>query len=187
MYIAPVNYVLQTVERDTRSSTIEAMVFTLIPFILAVLHLILFGFYREQKQNLFYALCLLGFAGLTYFKYERLVLTDPGLSILFLKLNVVSSVTTIFFGTLTAFSISYRKLPRHWLYFLIGGILITTLGFFKPSANLTGILIYAYFGFSMISISYNSFKSKETKLKGTSIIFVGFVLLAIFIIYQYLD
>ena len=186
IYIAPAKYVLHQVVKDTRNSAIEAMVFTLIPLVLALFHLIMFGFYRKQKQNLYYALCLLGFAGLTYFKYERLVLNNPDIIIFFIIMNVVASVSTIFFGLLTAFSISCKKLPFYWYYFLLGGIIIISVGIFQPASNLIGILIYSYFGLAMVSIILTSYRSKDTNFKGLPLIFAGFLVLAIFIIYQIL-
>ena len=92
---------------EVRKNVIEQMVFTLIPLILCLLHFSLYGYYRKQKQNLFYAMCLLGFAGLTYFAIQIKFVTDSNLIILYTKISNISAVTAILFGVLTLYEIAY--------------------------------------------------------------------------------
>jgi serine phosphatase RsbU (regulator of sigma subunit) len=186
IYIANLNFTLKNERELIRKYTLNEMFFTLIPLILFFVHLLLFSFYRKQKQNLFYAFCLLGFAGLTFFKFERLIISNPGTIIIYYMMNTVSAAVTIFFGTLTAFAISHLKIPRYWWWFLFLGLAVIAVGIIQPVSRMVGIIVYVYFGISMIAIIISAFKSNQQKQKGTWIIFTGFVILSFFIIYQIL-
>ncbi len=75
IYVNELNKAFRDAPRVREDAT-RQIAFTLIPLILFFLHLSLYGFFRKQRQNLYYALCMLGFAGLTYFNYERNVIVD---------------------------------------------------------------------------------------------------------------
>lgn len=191
--ITNLNTALKNISNDTRSSSVHEMTFTLIPLILFLFHLTLYIFYRKQKQNLFYAFCLLGFAGLTYFKFEKFIITDPSLIVFYYMLDSISAVVTIFFGSIAAMSIMYEKLPKYWRYILAFGVIIIIIGFVQPVSNLNGIFIYIYFGVAMaysltLGLRKNNSKTsvKKSNQKGTWIIFYGFMILNVFIVCQIL-
>ncbi|HEX2866578.1 MAG TPA: SpoIIE family protein phosphatase [Ignavibacteriales bacterium] len=169
-----------------RPHTIHQMVFTLIPLVLSFLHLFLYFFYRRQKQNLYYAICLLGFAGLTYFNYERFMLDDPGMIVFLQRLNVISAATSIFFGMLTLFSVSYGSLPKRWRVYLGIYIAISISGFLNISPGVTSYFIFSQFGLTLIEGVYAGVKKDKIKQRGTWIILPGFIVMSIFIILQLL-
>ena len=162
------------------------MTFTLIPLILFFFHLTLYSFYKKQRQNLFYAFCLLGFAGLTFFKYERLVLIDPATTIFYFMMSNVSAIVAIFFGMMTAFATAFTKIPKYWMLFLVLGLAIIVSGIFQPISIYVGVFIYIYFAISMLAAFFLGFRSKQKNQKGIWIILTGFILLNIFIAYQIL-
>src|SRR5674476_1703370 len=107
LYLKDMKTILYSVQENLGGFITNQITFTLIPLILFMLHLFLFGFYPKQRQNLFYALSLLGFAGITYFGYQKSIAINPDTIVLFYQLNEVSVSVTIFFGLLTSFSIDY--------------------------------------------------------------------------------
>ncbi|MGE5353393.1 MAG: SpoIIE family protein phosphatase [Acidobacteriota bacterium] len=169
-----------------RPYTIHQMVFTLVPLILSFLHLFLYFFYRRQKQNLYYAICLLGFAGLTYFNYERFMLDSVDMMVFLQRLNVLSASTAIFFGMLTLFSVSYESLPKRWRAYLVYYIALSASGFFNVSPGVTTYFIYLLFGFTLAEGVYASTRKCRIKLKGTWIILSGFIVMSLFILLQLL-
>ncbi len=186
IYIRELNTILDIMPGEIRSTYIYEMTFTLIPLILFFFHIILYGFYRKQRQNLFYAICLLGFAGLTYFRIERYVATVPEQIIFYYMMNGISAAVTIFFGTVTAFSITLERLPKYWIASLLLAVAVVVLSVIYPLGNISSINIYVYFAISMLAIIYFSFKKGKKKQKGSWIIFTGFIILSAFIIYQIL-
>ncbi len=180
-----INTIFKQVSENVRDASYHQMVFTLIPLILFFLHIFIFGFNTKQKENLFYALCLLGFAGVTFFSFERFIATDPNVIILHYQLNGISVPITMFFGLMTFYAISYYKLPRRWkLYFLLF-IFIAIINFLlrKEASSIN----YIFFGIILIDIITSSFRKNGKKnLKGGWIVFTGFMILAVFIILQIL-
>ena len=180
-----INTIFKQVSENVRDASYHQMVFTLIPLILFFLHIFIFGFNTKQKENLFYALCLLGFAGVTFFSFERFIATDPNVIILHYQLNGISVPITMFFGLMTFYAISYYKLPRRWkLYFLLF-IFIAIINFLlrKEASSIN----YIFFGIILIDIITSSFRKNGKKnLKGGWIVFTGFMVLAVFIILQIL-
>ena len=85
IFLKDIDSILESVVKDTKSSMIQQMVFTAIPLILALLHLLLFSFYRRLRQNLFFAISLIGFAGINYFGIQKFIETNPDIIILFLS------------------------------------------------------------------------------------------------------
>ncbi len=187
IYLKDMNTILSGIKEDWRGISINQMVFTLIPVILFFLHILLYSFYPKQRENLYYSICLLGFAGITYFGYEKLILTDPSTIMFYYKLNGLSVPVAIFFGLLTAYSINYQTLPkRRWLFF--GLFLVNMMAAIFINMSDAGKLNYVFFGITMIDIIYLSFRHgfKENEPKMRWVIAAGFLLLTLAVIYQIL-
>ena len=187
IYIKNLNSILTGTRHDTRDISINQMVFTLIPVILFFLHLFLYAFYPKQRENLFYAICLLGFAGITYFGYQKFISTNPDTIIWNYRLNGISVPVAIFFGLLTAYSIAYAKLPKRALIFFVIFIVMLILNLFIVISWVSS-LNYIFFGITLIDLLYLSFRKSEKKQgqKKSWIITVGFFMLGIAVIYQVL-
>jgi hypothetical protein len=184
--ITNLNTVLYRIPEYVRSASVHEMIFTVIPLILFLIHILFFAFYPKQIQNLYYAICLLGFAGLTYFNFERYIVTDPGTIILCYILNNVSVSVAIFFGSMTTLVISRDKLPNFWWTLLIPVIVMLVIGVVQPVGRLFGILSAIYFALSIIGVIALGFTYRQTTQKGTKVIFWGFIVLSIFVAYQLL-
>jgi serine phosphatase RsbU (regulator of sigma subunit) len=185
IYIQDMSAILYNIQENLRSIVTYQITFTLVPLILFMLHLFLFAFYPKQKQNLFYALSLLGFSGITYFSYQKSVVTNPDLIILFYQLNDISVTVALFFGLLTSYAIDYLKFPKRWLVFLAVSIVLTIWGILHPLGS--GIVNYIFFCIVAVDVIFSAFKiTGKTNYRGNWIIFVGMILLIIFVFYQIL-
>ena len=185
VYLKDINTTFEQVSENVRDASYHQMVFTLIPLILFFLHIFIFSFNTKQKENLFYALCLLGFAGVTYFSFERFIATDPNVIILHYQLNGISVPITMFFGLMTFYALIYYKIPWRWkLYFLLF-IFISIINFLLWSE--ASSINYIFFGIILIDIITSSFRKNGKKnLKGEWIVLTGFMVMAVFIILQIL-
>ncbi len=183
--VSDLNTVIQSTVQSARSDAISEAVFALIPLILSFLHLFLYSFYPKQKQNLFYAICLLGFSAITYFNYEWLVTTSPENAVVFTRLITLSAGVAIFFGLLTIYSITYARLPKRWWLFLILFLAVCALAFYRIQTNTKGLVVYIYFGFSTIDGIVASIQNKMAR-KGNWLILAGYIILNAFILVQIL-
>jgi serine phosphatase RsbU (regulator of sigma subunit) len=171
---------------SVREQAVRQTIFTLIPLTLFFLHFFLYGFYRKQRQNLFYAICMLGFAGLTYFNYERNVIVNVETIVLFTKLSTFSVAVAIFFGLLTNYESIYETLPRRtWVFFGVFCLvsLAVLTGFL---IKLVGTLNYIFFGLTFADIVYGAVAKKRKQLHGGWLLMAGFAILAIFVVLQIL-
>ncbi len=171
---------------STKNIIREQLVFSLIPLILFFFHLILYLLNRGQKQNLFFALCLLGFAGITFFNYQKYFENDPFIILLYYKLNAFSVAMAVFFGLLTSYAMTYENIPRRWIFFFILFCTISIAGLIFPVDTQIGVLNYVYFGVTAADILYSGFRRNRLKVVGAWINFIGFVSLFFFVIIQIL-
>jgi serine phosphatase RsbU (regulator of sigma subunit) len=134
---------------------------------------------------LFYAICLLGFAGVTYFNFEKTNATNPWLIILHYQFQGISVPVTVFFGLLTSFALIYYKIPKRWKFYFLFFLVISVLNFFLRSE--TSFLNYVFIAFVIVDIVIASTRGNSRKnLKGGWIIFSGFIVLSFFIALQVL-
>ena len=181
LYLKDVNTTFTNVYNQTYIMTLRQMIFTIIPLILFLLHITLYGFYPKLKANLFYAICILGFGGITYFGYQKFISTDPNTIILFYRLNNVSVPIAIFFGLLMGYEINYDQLPKRWLLFLIIFISLFIYSYLNPGGDTT-YTNYIFFGITMLDLLLTSVFSKTHSSKeGSWIMFAGLLFLFTFI------
>ncbi len=180
-----INSIFSLVQENTRITANHQMIFTLIPLILFVLHFFIFTFNPTQKENLFYAICLLGFAGVTYFNFEKYIETDPSTIILYYQLNGISVPIAMFFGLLTYFEMAFINIPKRWKVYFVLFITITLMNYFLVS--FISVVNYIFFGLITIDIILSSFSKRGKKNSGGGwIVITGLTICSLFIIYQIL-
>src|SRR5687767_10097776 len=91
---------------------------------LALLHLLLWSYYRAAKQNLYFALDTAAVAGIIYFS-SATRLSDTVSEFLFTFGLFKSSIACAgVFGLLSAYSIFFPRFPRQtWVFVIAGGVL----------------------------------------------------------------
>jgi serine phosphatase RsbU (regulator of sigma subunit) len=186
VFLNNINTIFEQVSDNIPEASFHQMIFSLIPFILIFLHIFIFAFNTEQKENLFYALCLLGFAGIIFFDAERFIATDSDFIILCIRLIGLSVPVAIFFGLMTFYAMIYYKLPARWMFYSALFVIISVLNYMLYRKS--GLINYVFFGIANadIIISSVSGKIRKKKLKGRVFVFAGFIILALFIVFQIL-
>ncbi len=176
----------QLIELHTtyRSRTIYHMVFTIVPFVLALIHFMIFIFYPKEKQNLFYSICLIGFSIIAFTFDQRYISTNIKEILFYYDVANFAVAITVLFGLLTAYSVAYYKIPKRSYVFILLAIIILIWSF-KPDNNLANA-INLYILISFIEIIIVFIKRTEKKLKGIILVEIGFFLLAFFAIYNIL-
>jgi serine phosphatase RsbU (regulator of sigma subunit) len=89
------------------------MIFAVVPLTLALLHLILFAFYRRMKGNLYYSLCMIGFSGIVFCTTQNIFTTSLSESVFYVKLAYVAENVAIIFGLLMMYTFAHKKIPVH--------------------------------------------------------------------------
>ncbi|MBN1464530.1 hypothetical protein JXA02_02125, partial [candidate division KSB1 bacterium] len=95
-----------------RTSSFQQLVFTAIPLCFAIMHLLLFIFSRQNKNNLYYALSMLFFAVMAYTQFGHTFTTTRGAFFWLIVLEMLATVLAIVFGMFSVYSTIYKKLPR---------------------------------------------------------------------------
>lgn len=156
---------------------------TLIPLILAILHLLLYLFYPALKENLFYSLCLFSFAAYFYSIMQRYLVFEKSSIILYSRLSPILNTFTIFFLLLTCYSIIFPGIPKRYRYYMVFSFLIGIWGIFKP----IGFINVGLFFFSVIVI-FECLKiflqNWPKEKKGIWIILIGILTLALMSVFQ---
>ena len=114
---------------------VSDVIFTVVPFVLALLHFVMFIFYPRNKQNLYYSICLLGFTFMAVLNYMNLIFNtaSPLFGLTLLRFFYVAVLIAALFGLLTTYSSLYKKLPRQYLFFTIAAIILGIWGMFDRS------------------------------------------------------
>jgi len=124
-------------------------VFTAVPALLALLHLVLFLFYPKARENLFQALGMASMAAIVFFDLSGFT---SGLSVdLTVRVIIASSLSAILFSLFTYYSVRARAFPRTWIALTAVGAALAGLTFFAPETPSPKIW-FVYFGLVVAEI-----------------------------------
>ncbi len=183
LYLLNINTALSSYMNSIKISTINQVLFTAVPLVLAILHLLLYLFYPVSRQNLFYAVCLFGFSLLAFANFQKVISEDPGIIILFYRLSVVGMVVAIAFGLFTTYAGNYLKFPKQFYLFAGAAVLLAVYGFIKPNSSIN--LFYIFIGISSLEMIRVLYKPAN-RSDGAWIIGIGFAILISSVLYQIL-
>ena len=169
-----------------RHTSVLQMVFTTIPLVLALLHFFLFLFYRKSRENLYYALCMLGFAGIT-FSINQATFTTSASQLLALTIVAdVSQMIAVVTGLLMFYTIAFDRIPRRGVVAALAGVALAVWAIVLPDKTMNaGKDIFAVL--VLLEILVGSFRSGRRPLEGSSIIGIGFMFLALTVVYGMLE
>ncbi|GJQ32370.1 MAG: hypothetical protein HBSAPP04_12090 [Ignavibacteriaceae bacterium] len=174
------------VAESTRFMTFNKTLFSVVPVVLIMLHMFLFIFYPEQKHNLYYALCLTGFAGVVWFNYGRATATGTGDLLLAHILGNIAVPFATMFGQLTAWSLVKRTIPKRLWFYVAGFVLMIILNILTTSWWLAS-LNYVYFITAMSDLVISVLRTDKKEARhGGWLALAGFGLLIFFVVYQIL-
>lgn len=171
---------------NTRSTTINQMIFTVIPVAFAVFHLLLFIFYPSFKENLYYSLCMLCFGILVYCSYQMMHTTTAEELVLLWRIQFPIRFLTVIFGIMTYRTLLQMPITKPVIAFILIGIAMAVMGIFKP-AMLNYIFFFAYFILASLEIIRGFFLKKEHAGKDAYIVGAGFLVLAFALVNDMLD
>ena len=134
-----------------RALSIYQLVFSMIPLTLALVHLLLFFFNRPARENLFYAICMIGFAVLSLTNFQFTFVTEVARFRWIIGLSIISAHVAIIFGLLTAYTHVFGKLQKQYLAFVIASLALLIGWFFIP-ARIFGILNTAFIALAGIEL-----------------------------------
>jgi serine phosphatase RsbU (regulator of sigma subunit) len=161
------------------------IVFTTIPSTLAFIHLIFFLFYRKNKANLFFALCMLGFAVQVFCSFQIALSAGYRTVWLLQKIGLISVCLASASGLFASYWYIYRRLPAQAV--LIAGltmIMIAWILFFK--SRMQEMVIYIFLGIGLVELIRIYFFKKPQSTRREWIVALGFIGLVVFSTYQIL-
>ena len=179
------NDVITNRVRNVRQTSILQMVFTTISLVLALLHFFIFFFYPKSRENLYYALCMIGFAGIT-FCINQLSMTTSAHQILTLNsAGIVSQMLAVVAGLLLFHTLAYGKIPLRGFVAVGIAVVLSVWAILLPDRTMNSFKdIFTIVTLVEILIGY--FRTGHRTLEGTSIMGMGFLVLAATVVYELL-
>jgi serine phosphatase RsbU (regulator of sigma subunit) len=161
----------------------KMILFGIIPLILASFHLIIFFFNHNNKQNLFYGLCMIGFAGIVFAANIGVVTNNYTLLIIYNQASYFFENMAIVFGLLLMYSFTGTRTPRHaWFIIFIAACL--TLFAFRPF--ILSKYQDIFLALVIVEMVRKAFFTKNEGGNGSYVILIGFLILVVSLILQLL-
>jgi serine phosphatase RsbU (regulator of sigma subunit) len=135
-----------------RDFSIFQIAFTVIPLVLMVMHFLLFVFYRNNKENLYFAICMLCWAFIAYVDFISPFFTRFSELYIFVRIHGFAVPLAIIFGLLTIYTGIYGRIPKRiYLFYLIAaGIVIWQFISFRGIA--LSITLYSFIALTALEI-----------------------------------
>ncbi len=185
MYLGTLNRTVGDRVQAVWETSMTEMIFTSVTAVLALFHLFLFIFYPRMRENLFYAICMVGFSGITFAGFHGVFRSSMGDIVILGRAIGVFRVVAVVFGHLTFCSLAYPKLPRRWMAFAAAGLLIALWAMVTPYGR-TGMVQDVFMVLAMIDMAQGSFRRRRGDADGSWIVGVGFGVLIVSLVYQLL-
>jgi len=168
-----------------RNSSVTQMIFTSLAAAFALMHFFLFLFYPKFKENLYYAICMLGFAVIIYSDYQTVFTLSVAEILGLVKIANIGKYIAIVFGILMVYSMAIGSIPKRAWVFIFAGSALAVWTYIQPFdiGNKAGDVFLVV---SMVEMIRTSLQRKKTKNDRGWIIFTGFILLCITLSYQLL-
>jgi serine phosphatase RsbU (regulator of sigma subunit) len=182
-----INLVVETRINNIRMLSIYQMVMTVVPLTLALIHLLIFAFSPKFKENLFFALCMIGWAIISFTNYYGPFSSDLHFLLSMSIIEPFSVSLALIFGLLTAYASVYSKIPRFYPVFIIAALLLSMWIVIQPGYYLASRIYYLFIAAIAIElfrvIIIKRFRQRQRRwISG-----VGFVVLMLTIVYQILS
>jgi serine phosphatase RsbU (regulator of sigma subunit) len=172
---------------EMRRLTGYQMIFTTLPLAFAVIHLILFIYFRECKENLYFAIFLFFYAANIFTDYQASLFGGQMGDLTFLLINRVMLSVQWIFSLRFVYSLFYSRLPgQFWpfsLLFLVGTVF--ALMYTTPAdTNVHYLYIGPMIMLAWLEILRVIVKARRDKKEGVSIIALGFAIYFFFSIFD---
>jgi hypothetical protein len=132
-----------TAEDDRRQWTVAVRGAVIaLPIFLALFHLALFAFNPRARENLFYALEMLTFAGIVLREYRSVLLATEAQRAIVDRAGGSLPIIAILFGALTYYALRTRHWPKSWRVFVATGLILYGASFVDSSVRDYGWMVY---------------------------------------------
>lgn len=168
-----------------RSFSFNQLVFAVFPLSFAIMHLLLYIFYPQNKNNLYYALSMFFFAVMAYTQFGYVFTTTTGAFLWLIVLELFSTVFAIAFGMFSVYATIYKKLPRvAFLPFIVLILIVLAVLLFEGMRAYFQIVLYGLLFISIVEMVRMTIKSRTSDKEWSWIISVGFTFTLIIFAYQ---
>ena len=142
-----------------------------IPLVFALIHLMLFLFYRREKSNFYFALFAFAISLWGFLEHESIGNTNSSLVLLLKRLWLPYIALMPVTGLLFLYSLFYENIPRRFWFFVIVALIIAALSWFTVLQLFSSLLFIISFA-EMLRIPIVAIRKK---ISGAWIIGAGFV------------
>lgn len=170
---------------EVRDASLYQTIFSSVPLTLALVHLLLFVFYPVAKENLFYAISMIGFAALSFINFQFFFTNNVHSIILLNRVLRFSILAALVFGLLTLYTRGYSRFPRHGFLF-VGGATIIAVSSLLFDNRTVNTVFNIFLGISLLELIRVIFRSIAQKRKREWISGIGFLALTASLVYQVL-
>ena len=165
-----------------RVVTMGQMFFSGVALAFALLHLLLFLFYPEFKENLYYAIFAGSVSGMAFAPFQAFVfLNGPGHMLAFLLIFKVALILTTLFGLRFLYHIFFGAPPRFFKILFATGILLLLFGWYIPLNY-----VYVFCLVTFPEVLRIVFVAIRRKIEGARIIGIGYAVFTLACFYQIL-
>lgn len=158
-----------------RKATFHQMLLIGVFLTFALLHLFLFWFYPKFRANIYFAQLAISSALLVFFNFQQYFITNPGNYILNQRLIYIAGTLFMLSSMRFTYSVTYVRLPRIFIFYLLIGFCLTFWSWFKPFIVYEYLVVFWLFGIVEIgrAIFISFIKKKEEILVGSWILGIG--------------
>jgi hypothetical protein len=174
-----------TTEDDRREWTVAVRGAVIaLPIFLALFHLVLFGFNPRARENLFYALEMLTFAGIVLREYRDVLLATEAQRAIANGVGHGLPSIAILFGALTYYALRTRPWPKWWRAFVAAGVLLYGASYFDSTLSDYGWMVY--FLALIVEIARIEHGRTLVKREGARFYLISFAIFVVTILLQIL-
>lgn len=167
-------------EDRVRSLTAFQMFFTALPLAFGLLHLIFYLFFKEARENLYFAIFLFFYSASIFFDYQQSLFGDVEHTILYIRIHRAVQPFYLLFALRFVYSLFYSKLPKQFWLLTLLLIVPGIYAVFYPSAA-EG---YKYFNYAAVPVTVEIIRvivnAVRQKKSGAWIIATGFFIYFVF-------
>ncbi len=185
MWLGHLDNAITARTQQIRTSSFNQLVFTAVPLSFALMHLMLFIFYRRNKNNLYYALSMFFFAVMAYTQFGHTFTTTSGTFLWLIVLEIFATVFAIAFGMFSVYATIYKHLPKTaFIPFIFLTLLIIAALLIPQIRSSFQIILYIFLFLSIIELVRLTIKSRKSDKEWSWIISAGFTITLSIFAYQ---
>ncbi|MBN2029592.1 SpoIIE family protein phosphatase [bacterium] len=169
-----------------RTFSIYQIIFSVIPVVFGLLHILIFIFYPKTKENLYFSIFMFCWAFIAYTDFAGIFLTNIKQIFLIPRIANITIGSAIVFGLLTVYKSIYTKIPKQIYIFITLSAVLIIWSMINPFSTERGIYMYGLIGLTALEmfrlIIFPGFK----KFRSRWIILFGFCAFSLALVYQIL-